>query len=107
MFGSKNILALQSQIDSLRSELRDLKDSVYKFAHDIGTAHKEETEELEESISALKDSYESVDKWDDITRAKFRAIEKHFGFSINRVFTEDTYEVRKNSDQTILTTDNQ
>ncbi len=107
MFGSKNILALQSQIDSLQSELKDFKDSVYKFAYDIGKAHKEEREELEESISALKDYYESVDRWDDVTRAKFRAIEKHFGFSIDRVFTEDAYEVRENSDQTILTTDNQ
>jgi chromosome segregation ATPase len=107
MFGSKNILALQSQIDSLQSELKDLKDSVYKFAHDIGKAHREEREELEESISALKYSYEGVDKWDEMTRAKFRAIEKHFGISINRVFMDGAYEVRENSDQTILATDNQ
>ena len=94
----KDILALQSEVDSLRGQLFEHKRVLLETITCFRDSYNERLDEIENTTEELTDSYNQVTSWDDETREKFRALEKHLGIEISKKFKPDVYTITELSD---------
>lgn len=103
---SKDIIVLQSQIDDLRSEVKAFKKNVLEHLKLLTETMEERDESTKEVIYALKDGFDNLNKWDDMTRSKIRAILNYMNVDIRHPSSE--YEIVKNEEPVEqISTDNQ
>ncbi len=103
---SKDIIVLQSQIDDLRSEVKTFKLNVLQHIKLLTETIEERDESTKEDILSLNEGFDNLNKWDDITRSKIRAILNHMNVDIRHPSSE--YEIVKNEDPVEqISTDNQ
>ncbi len=103
---SKDIIVLQSQIDDLRSEVKTFKKNVLEHVKLLTETIEERHESTKEDILSLNEGFDNLNKWDDMTRSKIRAILDYMNVDIRHPSSE--YEIVKNEEPVEqISTDNQ
>ena len=95
----KDILALQSEVDSLRGQLFEHKRVLLETITSFRDSYNERLDEIENTTEELADESAQLNEWDDLTRQKFRALQDHLGIRLHRDLSPLTFHVVEVSDE--------
>ena len=75
---SKSLSAIKKAIKESAGNFVQIEEKHNAFVDKVGDA----IEELSHKVEALERQVKNLDEWDDTTRAKFMALENHFGIDL-------------------------